>query len=499
MVFQNAVHMVQVDACVEIACRKRLAAGFELLQADGKQDQKRRFCKLCDHPDHDDRAAAERREDKQLGKAYAHEDQTCLPVERQMDCAVGNAGSNCPQRARKKAQDIENDRVFPERAGFEARCKRHENAHNQQHREDQQHRDHKDRNGNACAGQLNSDGKKTRTARKGADEIKVQRNPVDPVEVDARNTVFMPCRAQQEDKQCQAHGKRNGSDGNQSVPVFHQKVRIIRLLIDIVLRRQGASDVARDGYMLIVEALVGNIGVDLLGACLFRGKVSRGLRGDILFGRRGRFLCGCQRSRGCEPGACQTFSRLRCFAAVRNEPRVGRDIRVVDVEILPFERVEVFLIRLLRREDMVVFYNVAPVIRQVLLLTARILIRFVLIGAFKDGFAGIILHGEEEVAVFARELLLVIRKRRAAAAGTLLQDGGIIVGGSVHRAVERISCNMVLREALGVAVAALIGKIQDPQAAEKEDDGKDREQKQRRYLCPELALQLFHLGSASIL
>ena len=121
VVFQNAVHMVQVDACVEIACRECLAAGFELLQADGKQDQKRRFCKLGDHPDHDDRAAAERREDKQLGKAYAHEDQTCLPVERQMDCAVGNAGSNCPQRARKKAQDIENDRVFPERAGFEAR------------------------------------------------------------------------------------------------------------------------------------------------------------------------------------------------------------------------------------------------------------------------------------------------------------------------------------------------------------------------------------------
>ena len=239
--------------------------------------------------------------------------------------------------------------------------------------------------------------------------------------------------------------------------------------------------------------------MDLLGACLFRGKVSRGLRGDILFGRRGRFLCGCQRIRGCESGACQTFGRLRCFAAVRNEPRVGRDIRVVDVEILPFERIDVFLIRCFGRENMVVFDDIAPVIRQIILLTARILIRFVLIRAFKDGFPAVVLYGEKEVAVFARELLLIIREARVAVARLLLKISRIVVGSGIHRAVERISCNMVLREALGVTVSALIGQIQNTKAAEKEDDGKDREQKQRRYLCPELALQLFHLGSASIL
>ena len=37
------------------------------------------------------------------------------------------------------------------------------------------------------------------------------------------------------------------------------------------------------------------------------------------------------------------------------------------------------------------------------------------------------------------------------------------------------------------------------EAAEKEHDGKDRQQQQRRDLRPELALQLFHLESASIL
>ena len=138
---------------------------------------------------------------------------------------------------------------------------------------------------------------------------------------------------------------------------------------------------------------------------------------------------------------------------------------------------------------MILLHNVPPVIRQILLLAARILIRFVLIGTFKNGFAGIILHGEEEVAVFAGELLLVIRKRRAAAARALLQNGGIIVGGGVHCAVERVSCNVVLRKALGIAVAALIGKIQHAEAAEKEHDDKDRQQQQRRDLRPKLTLK----------
>ena len=173
--------MVQVDACVEIACRECLAAGFELLQADGKQDQKRRFCKLCDHPDHDDRAAAERREDKQLGKAYAHEDQTCLPVERQMDCAVGNAGSNCPQRARKKAQDIENDRVFPERAGFEARCKRHQNAHHEQHGKRQQDSQQNDSRNKVNTCHIDPEHQGARTSGKRKHQIQVKRNLIDPV------------------------------------------------------------------------------------------------------------------------------------------------------------------------------------------------------------------------------------------------------------------------------------------------------------------------------
>ena len=181
VVFQNAVHMVQVDACVEIACRECLAAGFELLKRNQDQNQKRRFCKLCDHPDHDHRAAAERREDKQLGKAYAHEDQTCLPVERQMDCAVGNAGSNCPQRARKKAQDIENDRVFPERAGFEACCKRHQNAHHEQHGKRQQDSQQNDSRNKVNTCRIDPEHQGARTNGKRKCQIQVKRNLIDPV------------------------------------------------------------------------------------------------------------------------------------------------------------------------------------------------------------------------------------------------------------------------------------------------------------------------------
>ena len=81
---------------------------------------------------------------------------------------------------------------------------------------------------------------------------------------------------------------------------------------------------------------------------------------------------------------------------------------------------------------MIFLHNIPPVIRQVLLLTARILIRFVLIGAFKDGFAAVVLHGKEEVAVFARELLLKILQTCLAVARLLLQVGRIVIGGGSH-------------------------------------------------------------------
>ena len=81
---------------------------------------------------------------------------------------------------------------------------------------------------------------------------------------------------------------------------------------------------------------------------------------------------------------------------------------------------------------MIFLHNIPPVIRQILLLAARILVRFVLIGTFKDGFAGIILHGEEEVAVFAREPLLKILQTCVAVARLLLQVGRIVIGGGSH-------------------------------------------------------------------
>ena len=137
---------------------------------------------------------------------------------------------------------------------------------------------------------------------------------------------------------------------------------------------------------------------------------------------------------------------------------------------------------------MILLHNVPPVIRQILLLAARILIRFVLIGTFKNGFAGIILHGEEEVAVFARELLLKILQIGVAVAGLLLKKSRIVIGGGIHVAVERVADDVVLHKALGVRVAALIDEIRNADSAEKERDGKNRQQNQRRDLRPELGL-----------
>ena len=54
------------------------------------------------------------------------------------------------------------------------------------------------------------------------------------------------------------------------------------------------------------------------------------------------------------------------------------------------------------------------------------------------GFAGIILHGEEEVAVFARELLLKILQIGVAVAGLLLKKSRIVIGGGSHIAEKCI-------------------------------------------------------------
>ena len=301
--------------------------------------------------------------------------------------------------------------------------------------------------------------------------------------MDALDAFLVTSRAQKEDKQRQTQDEQRSRQPDQRVPVLDQKVGVIRFKIDAVFCRKRLTNVAGDGHVGIVKALIGDVGVDLAhGACLVGLGRRLGLHCGIirhkLFGdRRFRLAAG------------------RCFVC----GGIFRDVCVIDVEVLLLQGIDVVLVVFYGGKNVVVFYNVAPVIRQVLLLTAHILIRFVLIGAFEDGFAGIILHGEEKVAVFAGELLLVIRKRQAAAARALLQNGGIIVGGGVHCAVECVSCNVVRRKALGIAVAALIGKIQHAEAAEKEHDGKDRQQQQRRDLRPELALQLFHLESTSIL
>ena len=113
--------MTQINASIQIALGKRLTARLELLQADGEQDEQRRFCELGNRPDHDNPAAAERRENEQLGKAHTDEDQACLPVQVQMLRAVGKTVFEALSHAEKQAQAAIDDRVFPERAGFKAR------------------------------------------------------------------------------------------------------------------------------------------------------------------------------------------------------------------------------------------------------------------------------------------------------------------------------------------------------------------------------------------
>ena len=137
---------------------------------------------------------------------------------------------------------------------------------------------------------------------------------------------------------------------------------------------------------------------------------------------------------------------------------------------------------------MILLHNVPPVIRQILLLAARILIRFVLIGTFKNSFSGIILHGEEEVAVFARELLLKILQIGVAVAGLLLKKSRIVIGGGSHIAEKCVRRNMVFHKALGVDIPALINEVGNAECAEEKCNGKYAQQKKRCDLDPELGL-----------
>ena len=69
-----------------------------------------------------------------------------------------------------------------------------------------------------------------------------------------------------------------------------------------------------------------------------------------------------------------------------------------------------------------------------------------------------------------------------------MKKSRIVIGGGIHVAVERVADDVVLHKALGVRVAALIDEIRNADSAEKERDGKNRQQNQRRDLRPELGL-----------
>ena len=238
--------------------------------------------------------------------------------------------------------------------------------------------------------------------------------------MNALHTFFVPGGAQQEDHKRQTQDEQHSRQPDQCVPVLNQKVGVIRLKIDAVFCRKRLANVAGDCHVGIVKALIGDVGMHLAAGKICRMVVRSGFYrgfGSGIFLRRFR----------------RTFLRLlpghifcRIFLLIRY------DVGIVDVEILPFERIDIFFKGFLRGKHMIFLHNIPPVIRQILLLAARILVRFVLIGTFKNSFSGIILHGEEEVAVFAREPLLKILQTCVAVARLLLQVGRIVIGGGSH-------------------------------------------------------------------
>ena len=137
---------------------------------------------------------------------------------------------------------------------------------------------------------------------------------------------------------------------------------------------------------------------------------------------------------------------------------------------------------------MVFLHNVPPVVRQIPLLRLLVLPFGILIGAFEERFPVRVKDGKEKVAVLTGKPLLVGIERCVAVSRLLLQVCCIIVGGGIHVAVERVADDVVLHKALGVRVAALIDEIRNADSAEKERDGKNRQQNQRRDLRPELGL-----------
>ena len=238
--------------------------------------------------------------------------------------------------------------------------------------------------------------------------------------MNALHALFVPGGAQQEDHKRQTQDEQHSRQPDQCVPVLNQKVGVIRLKIDAVFCGKRLANIAGDRHVGIVKALIGDVGMHLAAGKICRMVVRSGFyRG---FGGR-IFLSGLRRS----------FLRLRTgHSFCRIFLLICCDVGTVDVEILPFERIDIFLKGFHGGKHMVLLHNVPPVIRQVLLLTVRILIRFVLIGTFKNSFSGIILHGEEEVAVFAREPLLKILQTCVAVARLLLQIRRIVIGSGSH-------------------------------------------------------------------
>ena len=108
--------------------------------------------------------------------------------------------------------------------------------------------------------------------------------------MDALHALFVSRRAQKIDEEHEAEHEQNGGHDDQKLPVFQKQIRVIRLLIDGVLRRELGTDIACDGHMRVVKALVGNIRVYLAGLVLRAGCVVG--HGDGLGGFGGCFGFG---------------------------------------------------------------------------------------------------------------------------------------------------------------------------------------------------------------
>ena len=241
-------HMRRVDLTGERAGGELFSAVAELFHVDNGQHEHSCEDRPAQKPPQEKRAgAAGDHDEDHLDEAHGGPDQPGLPVEREILSQIAQAAQKPAEKASELPQDPENDGVFVPAARLAACSKAHQEGQHKKHKENNADRDgcggREDRPVDA-GGEIKAEGD-VEAAQRGPDQQeKVQRDAVEPRQVDSLRFCAVTGAAHQKHEVCDGKQREQDAEDDHGIPARDQPVQQLVFLPDPVVDVQRSAGVA---------------------------------------------------------------------------------------------------------------------------------------------------------------------------------------------------------------------------------------------------------------